>query len=131
MNIQPESLLCTVPSCRCRTAPIVLKIAPWAMSVPTASVGLNPKRMTRLGVISDPPPVPVIPTRPPISRPVRTNCQDTSGPVRLDQHLGHFGPGELDRRDLAVAEHLADLRPRQEDVVLRRVRAGLGGRHRA
>src|SRR3954453_5191445 len=114
MNLQPESLWCTVPSCRCRTAPIVLKIAPWAMSVPTASVGLNPKTMTRMGVISEPPPIPVIPTSVPISNPVRTNCQFMSVAVGLDQHLGNFRPGELDRRNLAVPEHLAHLRPRQE-----------------
>jgi hypothetical protein len=52
-----------------------LKIAPWRMSVPTASVGLNPKTITRIGVISEPPPMPVMPTSVPISRPVRTNCQ--------------------------------------------------------
>ena len=77
INIQPESRACTVPRLRCRIAPTVLKIAPWRMSVPTASVGWKPNRMTRIGVISDPPPIPVIPTRVPISRPVRTNCQVT------------------------------------------------------
>jgi hypothetical protein len=56
-------------------APTVLKIAPWRMSVPTASVGLKPKTITRIGVISDPPPMPVMPTRAPMSNPVRTNCQ--------------------------------------------------------
>src|SRR5581483_9095053 len=142
-SIHPESRACTVPSCRCLIAPTVLKIAPWRMSVPTASVGLNPKTITRIGVISEPPPMPVIPTRAPISRPVRTNCQvkgaTASVPdpwsgadslVRLDQHLGHLGTGELDRGQLAVAEHLAHLRPGQEDVVVGRVRAGLRAGHR-
>jgi len=44
-------------------------------SVPTARVGLKPKKMISIGVISEPPPIPVIPTRAPIRRPVRTNCQ--------------------------------------------------------
>src|SRR6478609_2365007 len=33
--------------------------------------------------------------------------------VRGDQHLGHLGTRELDRRHLAVSEHLAHLRARQ------------------
>jgi hypothetical protein len=74
-NIQPDSCACTVPRLLCRIAPTVLKIAPWRMSVPTASVGLNPKTITRIGVINEPPPIPVMPTSVPISRPVRTNCQ--------------------------------------------------------
>ena len=43
--------------------------------MPTAYVGLKPKRMTRIGVISEPPPMPVSPTIEPISRPVSVNCQ--------------------------------------------------------
>src|SRR3954465_13556876 len=66
---------CTVPSLRCRNAPNVLKIAPWKMSVPTAVVGLKPKRMIRIGVISEPPPTPVRPTIRPRPRPVSVSCQ--------------------------------------------------------
>ena len=51
-------------------------------------------------------------------------------PVRLDQHLRDLGTRELDRRQLAGREHLAHLRPAQEDVILRRVRARLRARHR-
>src|SRR5205814_8260469 len=121
----------TAPSLQRRNAPTVLKIAPWATSVPTASDGLNPKTITRIGVISEPPPIPVIPTRAPISRPVRTNCQLISGAVRLDQDFGDLGPRELDRRNLAVAEHLAHLRPREHHAILVPVRAALRARHRA
>ena len=49
----------------------------------------------------------------------------SGGAVRLDQDLGDLGPGELGGRQLAVREHLAHLRPRQEDVVVAGVRAGL------
>ena len=61
-NIQNVIRACTVPSLRCRTAPKLLKTAPCRMSVPTASVGLKPKKRIRIGVISDPPPIPVSPT---------------------------------------------------------------------
>src|SRR3954447_26726417 len=39
------------------------------MSVPIAVVGLIPKRRTSRGVIRDPPPIPVIPTRKPTPKP--------------------------------------------------------------
>jgi hypothetical protein len=44
-------------------------IAANARSVPTAVVGATPKRMVNRGVISDPPPTPVIPTKRPTSAP--------------------------------------------------------------
>src|SRR5919199_3800824 len=126
-NIQKVSRACTVPSRRCRIAPNVLKIAPWRMSVPTAYVGLKPKRMTRIGVRSAPPPMPVRPTRAPISNPVSVNCQVTRLPraPAFDQDLGHLRPRELDRRKLACREHLPHLRPGEEHVLLRVVRARL------
>src|SRR4051794_15478824 len=65
----------TCPSCRCRAAPNDLKIAPRRMSVPIATVGLKPKTRIRIGVISDPPPIPVIPTRRPIRRPAIESFQ--------------------------------------------------------
>src|SRR5687768_14899237 len=66
---------------RCWTAPNDLKIAPWTMSVPIAIDGLKPKNRTRSGVISEPPPIPVTPTRSPISRPARESFQSmTAGP---------------------------------------------------
>jgi hypothetical protein len=39
---------------------------------------LKPKKMTRIGVSSEPPPIPVIPTSSPISSPLSVNCQVTS-----------------------------------------------------
>ena len=51
-------------------------------------------------------------------------------PVCVDQHLCDLGTRELDRRQLARGQHLAHLRPAQEDVILRRVRARLRARHR-
>ena len=59
----------TVPSRRCRTAPNDLKIAPWRMSVPIAAAGLKSKKKMRIGVISEPPPIPVMPTSRPVMNP--------------------------------------------------------------
>ena len=49
--------------------------------MPIAVAGLKPKRKTSIGVMSDPPPIPVMPTRTPTARPARTNCQVTEGRV--------------------------------------------------
>src|SRR5688500_4907790 len=68
-SIHPVSRACTVPSWRCRAAPNVLKTAPCRMSVPIATVGLKPNRKTSIGVMREPPPIPVIPTRMPMKRP--------------------------------------------------------------
>ena len=68
----------TWPSWRCRAAPNDLKIAPWRMSVPIATVGLKPKTRISIGVISEPPPMPVIPTSRPISRPASDSFQSIS-----------------------------------------------------
>src|SRR5256886_2447703 len=131
-NIQNVSRAWTVPSRRCRIAPKLLKTAPWRMSVPTASVGLKPKTITRIGVSSEPPPMPVIPTRAPIRKPLSVNCQVTDSgrwPICSDQHFGDLGPRELDRRQFARGEQLPHLRPREEDVVVPAVRARLRRRH--
>jgi hypothetical protein len=76
-NIQPESRACTVPSVRCRIAPTVLNTAPWKMSVPIATLGLNPNTKISSGVISEPPPIPVSPTSVPISRPASASSHST------------------------------------------------------
>jgi hypothetical protein len=74
-NIQSVNRACTVPSRRCRIAPKLLKMAPWRTSVPTARVGLKPKKITRIGVNNEPPPIPVSPTSMPIRNPLSVNCQ--------------------------------------------------------
>src|SRR5579859_6310286 len=89
-NIQPLRRAWTVPRWRCRSPPTVLKIAPCRMSVPIATVGSKPRTMTRMGVISEPPPMPIRPTSVPISRPVSVSCQVTPrwrsrGDLRGDQ----------------------------------------------
>ena len=71
-----------MPSIRCRAAPNDLKIAPWRMSVPTATFASKPKNRIRIGVIRLPPPMPVMPTRTPTRSPARENCQVTSGAPR-------------------------------------------------
>ena len=68
-SIQSPRRRRTVPSRRCRAAPKDLKIAPCRMSVPTAIAGSNLKKRMSIGVISEPPPIPVMPTRIPIRRP--------------------------------------------------------------
>src|SRR3954454_16528187 len=62
----------TVFSFRWRQLPAVLVIAAYAMSVPIAVVGLTPKRRTSSGVIREPPPMPVMPTRNPTPKPKKT-----------------------------------------------------------
>ena len=74
-SIHIASGTCTFPSWRWRTAPNDLKTAPCRMSVPTAVFGSKPKSRISIGVISEPPPIPVMPTSTPISRPARLNCQ--------------------------------------------------------
>ena len=75
MSIQPARRARTFPMRRCWTAPTDLNTAPWAMSVPIAVEGEIPNRKMRIGVMSDPPPMPVIPTRIPVKRPASTNSQ--------------------------------------------------------
>src|SRR5215210_4531960 len=53
------------------------------------------------------------------------------GAIASDQYLGHLGPRELDRGQLAALAQRAHLRPGQEDVFVATVRAGLRRRHRA
>src|SRR5436190_17597307 len=50
--------------------------------------------------------------------------------VRVYEHFGDFGPRELDRGQLTVAEHLPHLRAGQEHVLLLVMRTRLRGRHR-
>ncbi len=83
MSIQPASLARTFPILRCCTALTDLNAAPWAMSVPIAVDGGMPNRKTRIGVISEPPPIPVMPTRRPVRSPTTVNFQST----------GHLGSG--------------------------------------
>ena len=62
---------------RCGAAPDDLKMAPWRMSVPIATDGLKPKIRTSIGVIKEPPPIPVMPTRRPISSPATESFHST------------------------------------------------------
>ena len=75
MSIQPARRARTFPIRRCWTALTVLNAAPCAMSVPIAVAGGTPNRNTRIGVISEPPPIPVIPTSRPVRSPTSANFQ--------------------------------------------------------
>src|SRR3954468_5983987 len=61
----------TVPCLKNRQPPTVFVTAPYARSVPTAVTGFTPKTTISSGVISEPPPMPVSPTRQPTPRPNR------------------------------------------------------------
>src|SRR3954454_12722056 len=67
-----------------RQPPTVFVTAPYARSVPTAVTGLMPNTMIKSGVISDPPPMPVNPTRVPTPSP-KTTIRGSTGPARLVQ----------------------------------------------
>src|SRR5215207_6152217 len=69
----------TVPARRCRQPPTVLVSAPYAMSVPTATCGCVPMKISSSGVISEPPPIPVSPT----STPTPTPKTMTSGSMKI------------------------------------------------
>src|SRR5919201_2491310 len=113
------------------------------MSDPIAVVGAVPKSRISTGVISDPPPMPVIPTRRPTPRPATISSGSKRlvsgsgadrGRVRLvahrlDQDVGDLRAGELLGRALARAKHLAHLRAREEHPVLGAGGTGLAGRH--
>jgi hypothetical protein len=47
--------------------------------VPIAVVGVTPKTKISIGVISEPPPIPVIPTRIPTPSPNATRAKSTRG----------------------------------------------------
>ena len=50
--------------------------------MPIATVGLKPKRKTSIGVISEPPPIPVIPTSTPMKSPASESFQSTAALYR-------------------------------------------------
>src|SRR5919108_3554356 len=111
------------------------------MSDPTAVTGEVPTTRIRSGVISEPPPMPVIPTMRPTPRPkmIRSGSMlavgSSGGRCRLlvlhrrDQDVRDLGPRELLRRALAVAEHLSHLGAGEEHAVLRPGGARLRGGH--
>src|SRR5688500_18268552 len=74
------------------------------MSVPIAVVGLTPKTRTSSGVISDPPPIPVSPTRKPTPKPKKTIAG--SMPMALPGDPGSLVLGQREHlgRDVAVAQ---------------------------
>ena len=51
--------------------------------MPIATVGLKPKRKTSIGVISEPPPIPVIPTSTPMKSPAIESFQSTRRGYRI------------------------------------------------
>src|SRR3954466_7914992 len=93
------------------------------MSVPIATVGLKPKTRISIGVIREPPPMPVMPTSKPISRPASDSFQSISAlqrGLRLRCHPdlleGVAGEAEPERRerDRLVGRDFADVHVRPE-----------------
>src|SRR5690349_129958 len=106
------------------------------MSVPTASVGLTPNSRTSSGVIKDPPPIPVMPTRTPTPKPkmmssgsIGPQLLDGSSSHRVDEDVSDLRTGELDGRALSVDKHLTHRGAGEENLVLRSGRRRLRGRH--
>jgi hypothetical protein len=62
---------------RCFQPPTVFVTAAYARSVPMAVTGVTPNTRISIGVISDPPPIPVIPTRIPTPRPKAMRAKST------------------------------------------------------
>ena len=89
-------------------------------AAPDSAVGSTGRRGTTSALLRH--------RRSPTARP-EPLVQATRRAHRLDEHLGHLRPAELRRRDAARGEHLAHLRAGERDVLLRRVRAGLGRGH--
>ena len=63
---------CTVWFAPCTAVPTALVIEAYSRSVPTAAAGGTPNTRTRIGVTSEPPPMPVWPTNRPTKKPVTT-----------------------------------------------------------
>src|SRR5215210_941285 len=72
-----EIVRSTVFWVQCLYPPTVFVTAAYARSVPMAVVGVTPKTRISIGVISDPPPMPVMPTRIPTPRPKATRAKST------------------------------------------------------
>jgi len=70
-------VMSTVPLRRWRQPPTVFVTAAYARSVPMAIVGLVWKARMSSGVMSEPPPTPVVPTRIPTPKPKRTIRRST------------------------------------------------------
>src|SRR5436853_2812303 len=115
------------------------------MSEPTAVTGEVPNTRISSGVMSEPPPMPVIPTKKPIPKPngIRSGSIASDADYAeiaelrrsrllvhgVDEDVGDLGARELLRRPLAGLQHLAHLGSRQEDAILGARARGLAGRH--
>ena len=94
---------CTWPAWWCETEPAVLVIAANHRSVPIATAGLSLKTDSSSGVISEPPPTPVMPTMAPTPKPLTIAIQSMgvcSG--QRQTHLSRRCPATL--RTLYISE---------------------------
>src|SRR5476649_1124381 len=71
---------CTVPRMRWVKVPTPLVSEAKARSVPTATAGETPNNSVNSGVISEPPPTPVMPTNRPTAKPDATNDKSMQSP---------------------------------------------------
>src|SRR5919108_6324465 len=78
------------------------------MSVPIAMAGLKLKRKIRSGVMSEPPPIPVIPTRSPVMRPAMMRRGSFKAPRLVDgQDVARRAPHDV-LRDAPLDEPLEE-----------------------
>src|SRR4029079_1785293 len=100
---------CTVWCLRWRPAPAGFVIGAEHMSVPTAVTGWTPKARIKRGVISDPPPMPVMPISMPMPKPNTTmmGSMPGGGGVRL-RPTGPTGNEDIS----AFVDRLSEERPR-------------------
>src|SRR5919108_1598525 len=105
-------------------------------SLPASSSTLRPRRRSSrsstLAMVLFPEPLS------PVSQTVKPFCFIVASPsnglrdcVSANEDVGHLRAAELRGRALAAGEHLADLGPGEEHVMLLAVRARLGGHHLA
>jgi hypothetical protein len=73
-------------------------------SVPTAVVACTPNSRTRIGVISEPPPIPLSPTSMPTTKPDTTK----SGLIAANRSMSSYAPGD---EELLTTYMVLDLTP--------------------
>src|SRR5487761_109206 len=75
--------ICTVPRRKWTAPPNGFMIADATMSLETAALGVTPNSRMRIGVISAPPPAPVMPTSTPTIRPAMTMSKLTRASTQV------------------------------------------------
>ena len=110
----------TVPALWWTAVPKLLVMDAYSRSVPTAVVGATPNSITRMGVISAPPPTPVTPTMAPTSRPA-TPCMRSKvkkGPAGNGTDAEAAYRGRAEEMDTAACDGTPECRSKPSFSVL-------------